>query len=130
MKGSMVFKYRLQRIPGQPQLALHVVKVMKKTKVHEGLLLPDISYGAERILICVINTIDSLSPAPFKYVAKIIYPPLYKKEPPTGCDCTNGCSDSDKCACAVKNGREIPYNFNDYIVQAKNLIYECGPSCR
>ncbi|KAK3129913.1 hypothetical protein QOZ80_6BG0486500 [Eleusine coracana subsp. coracana] len=129
-KGSMVFKYKLQRIPGQPQLALHVVKVTKKSKVREGLLLPDISHGSERIPLCVINTIDGLSPAPFKYVTKIIYPPWYKKEPPTGCDCTNGCSDSVNCACAVKNGGEIPYNFNGAIVEAKPLIYECGPSCR
>ncbi|TVU09312.1 hypothetical protein EJB05_42776, partial [Eragrostis curvula] len=129
-KGSMVFKYRLRRIPGQPQLALHLVKVTKKSKVREGLLLPDISQGRERIPICVINTIDGLMPAPFEYVTKIIYPPWYKKEPPTGCDCTNGCSDSVKCACAVKNGGEIPYNFNGAIVEAKPLIYECGPSCR
>jgi [histone H3]-lysine9 N-trimethyltransferase EHMT len=130
LNGSIVFKFKLQRIPGQPQLALHVVKGAKKSKVREGLLLSDISDGAERIPICVINTIDSSSPASFKYVTKIIYPPWYKKEPPKGCNCTNGCSDSEKCACAVKNGGEIPYNFNGAIVEAKTLVYECGPSCR
>uniref|UniRef100_A0A0A9D4J6 Pre-SET domain-containing protein n=1 Tax=Arundo donax TaxID=35708 RepID=A0A0A9D4J6_ARUDO len=128
-KGSMVFKYKLQRIPGQPELALHAVKETRKSKVREGLCLPDISQGSERIPICVINTIDDMRPAPFEYITKVIYPPWYEKKPPTGCDCTNGCSDSIKCACAVKNGGEIPFNFNGAIVEAKPLIYECGPSC-
>ncbi|KAL6846321.1 hypothetical protein ACP4OV_023769 [Aristida adscensionis] len=129
-KGSMVFKYKLQRIPGQPELALHIVKATRKSKVREGLCLPDISEGRERIPICVINTIDDTRPAPFKYVTKVMYPSWYKKEPPAGCDCKNGCSDSIKCACAVKNGGELPFNFNGAIVEAKPLIFECGPSCR
>lgn len=129
-KGEMVFKYKLQRIAGQPELALHVVKATRKSKVREGLCLPDISQGSERIPICVINTIDDMRPAPFKYITKVIYPALYEKEPPKGCNCTNGCSDSISCACAVKNGGEIPFNFNGAIVEARPLIYECGPSCR
>jgi euchromatic histone-lysine N-methyltransferase len=129
-KGSMVFKYKLKRIPGQPELALHIVRETRKSKVRAGLCCPDISQGKERIPICVINTIDDMQPAPFKYTTKVIYPPSYAKETPKGCDCTNGCSDSNGCACAVKNGGEIPFNFNGAIVHAKPLIYECGPSCR
>ena len=129
-KGEMVFKYKLQRIAGQPELALHAVKATRKSKVREGLCLPDISQGTERIPICVINTIDDMKPAPFKYITKVIYPALFEKEPPKGCNCTNGCSDSISCACAVKNGGEIPFNFNGAIVEARPLIYECGPSCR
>ncbi|CAM0951106.1 unnamed protein product [Alopecurus aequalis] len=129
-KGSMVFKYRLKRIPGQPELALHIVRETRKSKVRLGLCCPDISQGKERIPICVINTVDDMQPAPFKYTTKVIYPPSYAKEPPKGCDCTDGCSDSNRCACAVKNGGEIPFNFNGAIVHAKPLIYECGPSCR
>ncbi|KAG2568103.1 uncharacterized protein LOC120683361 [Panicum virgatum] len=129
-KGEMVFKYKLRRIAGQPELALHTVKATRKSKVREGLCLPDISQGSERIPICVINTIDDMRPAPFKYITKVIYPTWYEKEPPAGCDCTNGCSDSIRCACVVKNGGEIPFNFNGAIVEARPLIYECGPSCR
>jgi euchromatic histone-lysine N-methyltransferase len=129
-KGEMVFKYKLRRIAGQADLALHAVKLTRKSKVREGLCLPDISHGTERIPICVINTIDDTRPAPFKYITKVIYPPWYEKEPPAGCDCTNGCSDSIKCACVVKNGGEIPFNFNGAIVEARPLVYECGPSCR
>jgi len=129
-KGSMVYKYRLKRMPGQPELALHIVRETRKSKVRPGLCCPDISQGKERIPICVVNTIDDMQPAPFKYTTKVIYPPSHTQEPPKGCDCTNGCSDSNRCACAVKNGGEIPFNFNGAIVHAKPLIYECGPSCR
>lgn len=128
--GSMVFKYKLKRIPGQPELALHIVKETRMSKVRKGLRCPDISLGKERIPICVINTIDDMQPTPFEYITKVIYPPSYAKESPQGCDCTDGCSDSSRCACAVKNGGEIPFNFNGAIVHAKPLIYECGPSCR
>uniref|UniRef100_A0A8R7UHY1 Histone-lysine N-methyltransferase, H3 lysine-9 specific SUVH6 n=1 Tax=Triticum urartu TaxID=4572 RepID=A0A8R7UHY1_TRIUA len=98
--------------------------------VREGLCLSDISQGKESIPICVINTIDGVLPTPFKYITKVIYPPSYAKAPSIGCDCTNGCSDSSECACAVKNGGEIPFNLNSAIVYTKPLIYECGPSCR
>jgi euchromatic histone-lysine N-methyltransferase len=78
----------------------------------------------------VINTIDDMQPMPFKYITKVIYPPSYEKTPPKGCTCTNGCSDSSECACAVKNEGEIPFNLNSAIVYTKPVIYECGPSCR
>ncbi|XP_072976882.1 histone-lysine N-methyltransferase, H3 lysine-9 specific SUVH4-like [Typha angustifolia] len=128
--GTSVFKFQLRRMPGQPELALHIVKKSKKSKVREGLCLSDISQGKERIPICAINTIDDERPPAFKYITRIIYPPWYVKTRPKGCDCSGGCSDSSKCACAVKNGGEIPFNFNGAIVQAKPLIYECGPSCK
>ncbi|CAN6224224.1 unnamed protein product [Urochloa humidicola] len=129
-KGEMVFKYKLHRIAGQPKLALHAVKATRKSKVREGLCLHDISQGSERMPICVINTIDDTRPAPFKYTTKVAYPSWYEKEPPKGCGCTNGCSDSITCVCAVKNGGEIPFNSDGAIVEARPLIYECGPSCR
>lgn len=53
-----------------------------------------------------------------------------QKSPRGGCICKNGCSDSENCECAVKNGGEIPFNYNGAIVQAKPLVYECGPSCK
>ncbi|KAF8651882.1 hypothetical protein HU200_063130 [Digitaria exilis] len=129
-KGEMVFKYKLRRMAGQPELSLHAVKATRKSKDREGLCLPDISQGIESIPISVINTIDDMRPAPFKYINKVIYPTWYEKNSPVGCDCTNGCSDSVRCACVVKNGGEIPFNFNGAIVEARPLIYECGPSCR
>ncbi|XP_028191207.1 histone-lysine N-methyltransferase, H3 lysine-9 specific SUVH6-like [Glycine soja] len=127
--GKLVFKFFLRRIPGQPELALREVKKSKKFKTREGVCVDDISYGKERIPICAVNTIDDEKPPPFNYITSIIYPNCHVL-PAEGCDCTNGCSDLEKCSCVVKNGGEIPFNHNGAIVQAKPLVYECGPTCK
>ncbi|PON64625.1 histone H3-K9 methyltransferase [Parasponia andersonii] len=128
--GKLVFKFQLERIPGQPELAWKEVKKSKKFKVREGVCVDDISGGKEKIPICAVNTINDEKPPHFKYVMSLIYPDWYRLTPPKGCNCISGCSDSEKCSCAVKNGGEIPFNFNGAIVQAKSLVYECGPSCK
>uniref|UniRef100_A0A803PMT4 Uncharacterized protein n=1 Tax=Cannabis sativa TaxID=3483 RepID=A0A803PMT4_CANSA len=128
--GKLVFKFQLKRIPGQPELAWKEVKKSKKFKVREGVCVDDISGGKEKIPICAVNTINDDKPPPFKYTTSLIYPDWYHPPSPQGCDCISGCSDSDKCSCAVKNGGEIPFNFNGAIVEAKPLVYECGPSCK
>lgn len=92
--------------------------------------MKDISAGKEHIPICAFNTVDSDRPMPFKYITKIIYPSLYSPKPPGGCGCKDGCSDSELCACALKNGGELPFNIDGAIIQAKPLVYECGPSCK
>ncbi|KAJ0985518.1 hypothetical protein J5N97_003874 [Dioscorea zingiberensis] len=125
-----VFKFRLRRMPGQPDIGLKEVKKSKRSKVREGLCVKDISMGKEIIPICAVNTIDTDQPLPFKYITKVIYPSWYVLIPPVGCECTGGCSDSKNCACAIKNGGEIPFNFSGAIIQAKPLVYECGPSCK
>ncbi|XP_022758092.1 histone-lysine N-methyltransferase, H3 lysine-9 specific SUVH6-like isoform X2 [Durio zibethinus] len=125
--GKLVYKFKLVRIPGQPELAW---KVVKKSKVREGLCAHDISQGKEIIPICAINTIDSEKPPPFVYVPQMIYPDWCRPIPSKGCDCINGCSESGKCSCVMKNGGEIPYNHNGAIVEAKPLVYECGPTCK
>ncbi|XP_020097296.1 LOW QUALITY PROTEIN: histone-lysine N-methyltransferase, H3 lysine-9 specific SUVH6-like [Ananas comosus] len=128
--GVSVFKFQLRRMPGLPELALNVVNKTKRLKVRKGLCVRDISQGKEKIPTCAVNTIDDERPPPFQYITKIIYPPWYANTRPMGCDCSGGCSDSAKCACAMKNGGEIPFNFNGAIVQAKPLIYECRPNCK
>ncbi|KAE9606873.1 hypothetical protein Lal_00026514 [Lupinus albus] len=127
--GKLVYKFRLRRIPGQPELALKEVKKSKKFKRREGLCVDDISHGKERIPVCAVNTVDDEKPPSFKYITSMIYPDgnLTRHE---GCDCTNGCSDLNKCSCVVENGGEIPFNHNGAIVEAKPLVYECGPSCK
>ncbi|CAL5012182.1 unnamed protein product [Urochloa decumbens] len=128
--GSKVFKFKLQKIPGQPELPIHIAKGMSKSKTRPGLCVVDISHGKEGTPICVINTVDDVRPAPFQYITRIKHPFGLTKIRHQGCDCTNGCSDSGSCACAVKNGGEIPFNLNGAIVNEKPLIFECGPSCR
>ncbi|KAK8451081.1 hypothetical protein SEVIR_6G142800v4 [Setaria viridis] len=128
--GSRVFKYKLQKIPGQAELPMHIAKGMRKSKTRPGLYVVDISQGKEGTPICVINTVDDVRPTPFRYITRIKYPFGLTKLCHQGCDCTNGCSDSVSCACAVKNGGEIPFNLNGAIVNEKPLIFECGPSCK
>ncbi|KAJ1689552.1 hypothetical protein LUZ63_013707 [Rhynchospora breviuscula] len=127
---AMVFKYKMRRMPGQPEVGLHIATKSKKSKVREGLCVADISQGKEKIPICAINTVDNEKPPEFKYITKTIYPSWYQKTLPKGCECTSRCSSSKRCACALKNGGELPFNFSGAIVQATTLIYECGPSCR
>lgn len=128
--GKLIFKFQLCRIPGQPELAWKEVKRSKKFKVREGLCVDDISQGKESIPICAVNIVDDEKPPPFNYITKMIYPDLCRPIPLQGCDCTDGCSDSERCYCAVLNGGEIPFNHNGAIVEAKSLVYECGPSCK
>ncbi|KAL3499725.1 hypothetical protein ACH5RR_038818 [Cinchona calisaya] len=128
--GKLVFMFELKRIPGQPELAWKEVKKSKKSRVRHGVCHDDIAGGLESLPICAINTIDNEKPQQFNYIKKMIYPDWLCLVPPKGCDCIGRCSDSRKCSCAQRNGGEIPYNRNGAIVEAKPLVYECGPHCK
>lgn len=128
--GKLVYKFELRRVPGQPELAWKEMKQSNKFKVREGRCVLDISEGKETFAISAINTIDDEKPPPFTYITSMMYPDWCQPLPPKGCYCKDGCSDSGHCACAIKNGGEIPYNYNGAIVEAKPLVYECGPSCK
>ncbi|GFZ02051.1 SU(VAR)3-9 homolog 5 [Actinidia rufa] len=129
-QGSLVYMFELRRIPGQPELAWKEVKKSNKSKIREGRCVDDISGGKELFPICAVNTIDNEIPPTFNYISEMKYPDWYSPTPPKGCDCVGGCSDFKKCSCVVKNGEEIPFNYNGAIVEAKPLVYECGPSCK
>ncbi|TVU06164.1 hypothetical protein EJB05_49363, partial [Eragrostis curvula] len=128
--GSKMFKFKLQKVPGQPELPLHIAKGMMKSKKRQGLCTADISKGKEGTPICVINRVDAARPAPFKYITRTksaLYPPKVRAQ---GCDCTNGCTNSASCSCAMKNGGKSPFNRYGAIVSELPLIFECGPSCK
>ncbi|KAJ4813624.1 hypothetical protein LUZ62_026190 [Rhynchospora pubera] len=127
---AKVFKFKLVRLPGQPEVGLLIANKSKKSEVREGLCVADISQGQEKMPICAINTVDDEKPPEFNYITRMIYPAGYEKTVASGCECTGRCSSSKKCACALKNGGEMPFNFSGAIVQAKPLIFECGPACR
>lgn len=127
--GMLVYKFELKRGPHQPELTWNKVKKSKKSKKQER-CVDDISKGKEKTPIFAVNTIDDEKPAPFTYITSVMYPDWCRPLPPRGCDCKNGCSDSKHCACALKNGGEIPYNYSGAIVEEKPLVYECGPSCK
>ncbi|KAI3875918.1 hypothetical protein MKW92_030487 [Papaver armeniacum] len=120
--GNNVYMFELRRIPGQPELALREIQNSKKTKVREGLCVDDISQGQEKMQISAVNTVDNEKPPQFKYITKMKYPSRHN----------NGCSDSKKCLCAVKNGGDIPFNRNGALVEVKHpeSVYECGPLCK
>ncbi|CAL5328065.1 unnamed protein product [Camellia sinensis] len=109
--GKLVFKFELKGIPGQPELCLE-------------------RRGKELFPICAVNTIDNKRPPKFNYITEMKYPDWYCPTAPKGCDCIGGCLDSKKCSCMFNNGGKIPYNCNGAIVEAKPLVYECGPSCK
>ncbi|CAL5374387.1 unnamed protein product [Camellia sinensis] len=106
------------------------VKKSKRFKIREGLCVGDISGGKELFPICAVNTIDNKRPPKFNYITEMKYPDWYCPTAPKGCDCIGGCLDSKKCSCMFNNGGKIPYNCNGAIVEAKPLVYECGPSCK
>ncbi|CAL5409088.1 unnamed protein product [Camellia sinensis] len=128
--GKLVFKFELTRILGQPELAWKEVKKSNKYKIREGRCVDDISGGKELFPICDVNTMDNEKPPTFNYMTQMKYPDCFSPIPPQGCDCIGGCLDSQKCSCVLKNGGEIPYNYNGAIVESKTLVYECGPSCK
>ncbi|GAA0154619.1 histone modifying enzyme [Lithospermum erythrorhizon] len=128
--GKMVFMFELKRIPGQPELAWKEVKLSKKFKKRQGVCVDDISGGKEVSPVCAVNTLDNDKPPSFSYITKMMYPDWFRPSISKGCDCTGRCSDSRKCVCAVKNGGEIPYNHNGAIVEAKPIVFECGPACK
>ncbi|XP_019179653.1 PREDICTED: histone-lysine N-methyltransferase, H3 lysine-9 specific SUVH4-like [Ipomoea nil] len=128
--GKMVFMFELRRIPGQADVFWKEVKSSKKSTMRHGVCVADITGGKELLPICAINRIDSEKPPSFNYIRKMKYPEWFHPAPLKGCDCTGKCSDSKKCACAVRNGGELPYNRNGAIVEVKPLVYECGPHCK
>ena len=149
---KLVYKFPMERIPGQPVLTLGGVNKLRKSKaqknisrvnyisegnkkiptlvVNADICVNDISQGKEKIPIRVVNAKDDERPPFFHYIANVTYPKFYKIFTPIGCDCTDGCLDSNKCFCAMRNGGEISYDSKGRNVKKKSLVYECGPSCK
>ncbi|XP_016487039.2 histone-lysine N-methyltransferase, H3 lysine-9 specific SUVH5-like [Nicotiana tabacum] len=148
--GKFIFKFELKRNSAQSKLTCELVSqpanlgkvnhlrqnVNKATKsvmqfVQREIVVDyDISQGKEKIPIPAVNAIDDERPPPFTYITKMQYPDWYYISMPQGCSCTSGCSDSEQCSCASRNGGEIQFNTRGSIIRAKHLVYECGPSCK
>ncbi|XWS37000.1 hypothetical protein CRYUN_Cryun19dG0005700 [Craigia yunnanensis] len=122
--GKLVFKFLLKRFPGQPKLD------WAKPVWKEHVCVNDISQGKERIPIRAMNALDDEKPPIFSYITDVAYPKSYHPSMiGGGCDCNDGCSDSEDCPCFIKNGGET-YNYEECIMKAKPFIIECGPSCK
>eukprot|EP01018_Ginkgo_biloba_P021269 Gb_41073 [translate_table: standard] len=133
--GFGVFKYKLQRTPGQPELGSSILKSTSKWKsqplTRVGLLHPDISSRREKVPVYLVNNFDNdKGPAHFEYITRPRYSnSVGNLEPCQGCDCIGGCA-GEKCSCILRNGAEVSYNQNGILIKKKPLIYECGDKCR
>ncbi|XP_062184153.1 histone-lysine N-methyltransferase, H3 lysine-9 specific SUVH5-like [Phragmites australis] len=125
-----VYMFRLRRMEGQKHIDIKEILQTGKAGSCDSIIIKDLSQGLEKIPISVVNAISDEYPMPYRYISRLRYPHNYQPTPPAGCGCVGGCSDSKKCACAVKNGGEIPFNDKGRIIEAKPLVYECGPSCK
>ncbi|XP_057980274.1 histone-lysine N-methyltransferase, H3 lysine-9 specific SUVH1-like [Malania oleifera] len=133
--GCNIFKYKLVRKPGQPG-AFAIWKTIQKWKEgfasRAGLILPDLTSGAESIPVSLVNDVDDeRGPAYFTYFPTLKYSKSFSlTQPSYGCNCHNACLPGDlNCSCIRKNGGDYPYTSNGILVSRKPMVYECGPTC-
>ncbi|KAE8714747.1 Histone-lysine N-methyltransferase, H3 lysine-9 specific SUVH1 [Hibiscus syriacus] len=132
--GFNMFKYKLARIPGQTG-AFTTWKSIQKGKAvssRVGLILSDLTSGAESTPVSLVNEVDDESgPAYFTYVPTVKYLKSFDFVQSTLlCDCCDACQPGNSnCSCIKKNGGDFPYTAHGVLVCRKSLIYECGPSC-
>ncbi|KAJ0974598.1 hypothetical protein J5N97_016563 [Dioscorea zingiberensis] len=139
VSGFTVFKYKLRRLDGQPNLTtkqVHFARAQAPKSISElrGLVSEDISEGQENYPIPATNEVDDPPFAPKGFVySKSMRSAKGLKIPPNanGCTCVGDCVDISKCACARLNGFDFPYVRKDggRLVEAKDVVIECGPNC-
>ena len=134
--GCNVFKYKLVRLSGQPE-AFTVWKSVQQWKdgsaARVGVILQDLTSGAESIPVSLINDVDDeKGPACFTYYPNLKYSkPVNSTESSIGCSCHGGClAGNSNCPCIQRNGGYLPYTVNGVLVTQKALIHECGSSCK
>ncbi|CAO2821976.1 unnamed protein product [Amaranthus hypochondriacus] len=132
--GFGVYKFRLIRIEGQPEMGstiLRFAQSLRKMPLQvppAGYLTLDLSKKKENVPVFVFNDIDSDNdPLNHDYLARTIFPPFVYAGGNMGCNCVTSCNDG--CSCAIKNGGEIAYDYNGFLLRGKPLVYECGNKC-
>ncbi|KAF9617622.1 hypothetical protein IFM89_037685 [Coptis chinensis] len=134
--GCNVFKYKLLRIPGQPEAFVIWKSVQQwrdNVSSRPGLILPDLTSGAEKLPVSLVNDVDyEKGPAHFTYSRTLKYSkPIKSMGPSVGCSCQSTCLPGDPhCSCVMKNGGSLPHTANGVLVVRKHVIHECGPSCK
>lgn len=133
--GCNTFKYKLVRLPGQPP-AFGAWKSVQKWKegltTRTGLILPDLTSGAESKPVSLVNDVDEeKGPAYFTYISSLKYSESFKLTHPTiGCSCNGSCAPGNlNCSCIRKNGGDLPYLNGVMLVSRRPMTYECGPTC-
>ncbi|KAK3022571.1 hypothetical protein RJ639_047549 [Escallonia herrerae] len=133
--GCNIFKYKLVRLPGQTS-AFAIWQSLRKWKEgltsRTGLVLPDLTSGAESIPVSLVNEVDDeKGPAYFTYFPGLKYSKSFKLlQPSLGCNCHKACLPGDlNCSCIRQNGGDFPYTANGVLVSRTPLVHECGPTC-
>ncbi|CAI9754783.1 unnamed protein product [Fraxinus pennsylvanica] len=133
--GCNVFKYKLVRVPGQPE-AFTLWKSIQQwkdgTAPRTGVILPDFISGAETQPVTLVNDIDDeKGPAYFTYIRNLKYSkPFSTPKSFSGCQCIGGCQPGHaSCPCTQRNEGYLPYSSLGILQTDKPLIYECGATC-
>ncbi|GFP83780.1 histone-lysine n-methyltransferase h3 lysine-9 specific suvh1 [Phtheirospermum japonicum] len=133
--GCNVFKYKLVRVPGQPEcfsLWKSIQQWKDGTATRPGVILPDLTSGSESLPVALVNDVDGeKGPAHFTYVSSLKYSrPFSTSKPSLGCHCLGGCQPGDaNCMCLERNDGLVPYSPIGVLLSYKSPIYECGPTC-
>lgn len=133
--GCNVFKYKLVRVPGQAE-AFSIWKSVQQwkdgTATRPGVILPDLTSGAESHPVALVNDVDGeKGPAHFTYIPNLTYSkPFSTPKPSLGCQCLGGCQPGDSnCPCNQRNDGFLPYSSIGFLLTDRSLIHECGLSC-
>ncbi|ERN15731.1 histone-lysine N-methyltransferase family member SUVH9 [Amborella trichopoda] len=133
--GFSVYKYRLVRIPNQPEMGSSVIKFVDSLKsnsfVRPCYFHAQLSMGKEKVPVILFNDVDMDSgPLGFEYFPSPIYPMFVFQQGDRrgGCNCLGGCVVD--CSCISVNGNRFPYDHNGILMKGRPLIYECGMNCR
>ncbi|KAJ0713896.1 putative [histone H3]-lysine(4) N-trimethyltransferase chromatin remodeling SET family [Helianthus annuus] len=131
--GCNVFKYKLIRVPGQPEgfmLWKSIQQWRDGVTKRVGVILPDLTSGAENTPICLVNDVDSeKGPAYFTYASSLKYSKPFRPAKSSSCKCSNGCQPATNCPCVERNGGYLPYSSGGVLLSHNSVIHECGPSC-
>ncbi|KAI3677992.1 hypothetical protein L6452_37269 [Arctium lappa] len=132
--GCNVFKYKLVRVPGQPEAftlwkSIQLWKDGATTRV--GVILPDLTSGAENLPVCLVNDVDNeKGPAYFTYSSSLKYrKPFASTKSSINCSCSAGCQPASNCPCVQRNGGYMPYTSLGVLLSHNSLVHECGKSC-
>ncbi|KAJ8441675.1 hypothetical protein Cgig2_019062 [Carnegiea gigantea] len=127
--GFGVYKFKLVRIEGQPEMGstlLKLARCLRTTPLQVrpmGYLSLDLSMKKENLPVFVYNDIDSdKEPLYYDYLARTVFPPFVYAGANTGCNCVTSCHDG--CLCVLKNGGEIPYDYNGFLLRGVVLTRE------
>ena len=137
--GFKIFRFHLVRIPDQlpvmapiPPQPIGMGRMAAVEDDKEGVILEDLSEGAEPVPIRCVNTEDDTFPPPFSYRAA----PAHFNDGGAGvdhgviehCECEGGCRDDDTCTCGLMTGR-LSYTEAGELKEVLPAVFECGPKC-